>query len=345
MLERLSIENFTVFSKASFEFAAGLNVIVGENGTGKTHVLKLLYAILAATNEELKRNDNSRIIKSSLQRQYAQKLQNVFKAESLGKLARRAGRGRCGIELQFTDTARNSAFEFGTSSKVEVQFLQLPDVLKEEQTVFFPTRELLSIYPGFLALYEQRYLEFDETYRDTCLALSLPVTRTRFMNDVVEILEEAMGGKVILADNGRFYLYTKGLGDLEIPLVAEGIRKLAMMARLLATGALREKSCLFWDEPEATLNPRLVKLVAKVICELANSGIQVFVTTHSYFLLKEIQLVSMQQVDTNTRYFSLLKGEDGVVVESGDSLDDLQTIVALDEELAQFDREQDAHHA
>jgi recombinational DNA repair ATPase RecF len=38
-----SIKNFTVFGDVAFEFSPGLNVIVGENGTGKTHVLKLGY--------------------------------------------------------------------------------------------------------------------------------------------------------------------------------------------------------------------------------------------------------------------------------------------------------------
>ena len=43
MLKTLKIKNFTVFGDVAFEFSPGLNVIVGENGTGKTHVLKLGY--------------------------------------------------------------------------------------------------------------------------------------------------------------------------------------------------------------------------------------------------------------------------------------------------------------
>ena len=46
MLNRLHIRNFTVFAEAEFEFSAGLNVIVGTNGTGKSHGLKLGYAVL-----------------------------------------------------------------------------------------------------------------------------------------------------------------------------------------------------------------------------------------------------------------------------------------------------------
>ena len=42
MFKKLELENFTVFEKASFEWVDGINVFVGENGTGKTHLLKLL---------------------------------------------------------------------------------------------------------------------------------------------------------------------------------------------------------------------------------------------------------------------------------------------------------------
>ncbi len=48
MLKTLHIRQFTVFQDARFEFSNGLNVIVGDNGTGKTHVLKLGYLFCRA---------------------------------------------------------------------------------------------------------------------------------------------------------------------------------------------------------------------------------------------------------------------------------------------------------
>ena len=40
-----------------------------------------------------------------------------------------------------------------------------------EPPVFMPTRELLTIYPGFVSLYETTELPFEETWRDTCILL------------------------------------------------------------------------------------------------------------------------------------------------------------------------------
>ena len=42
--QSLRLQNFTAFQDTTFAFVPGINVLVGENGTGKTHVLKVLYA-------------------------------------------------------------------------------------------------------------------------------------------------------------------------------------------------------------------------------------------------------------------------------------------------------------
>lgn len=51
MLQQLDIKNFTVFQNADLTFANGLNVVIGENSSGKTHILKLAYSIIAASAE------------------------------------------------------------------------------------------------------------------------------------------------------------------------------------------------------------------------------------------------------------------------------------------------------
>ena len=51
MIKTLNVQNFTTLPDATWTFAPGLNVIVGENGFGKSHVLKLLYALLKVSSE------------------------------------------------------------------------------------------------------------------------------------------------------------------------------------------------------------------------------------------------------------------------------------------------------
>lgn len=42
VINQVEIQNFTVFQNIKIEFAKGVNVLIGENGTGKTHLLKIL---------------------------------------------------------------------------------------------------------------------------------------------------------------------------------------------------------------------------------------------------------------------------------------------------------------
>lgn len=44
-ISMFELQNFTVFEQARFELSPGINVLIGENGTGKTHVFKALYAV------------------------------------------------------------------------------------------------------------------------------------------------------------------------------------------------------------------------------------------------------------------------------------------------------------
>lgn len=348
MLKQFTLKNLTVFPEADLSFSPDLNVIIGENGCGKSHLLKVAYSVIAVSAEEGKKRNVNDPTKANLQKSLADKLINVMRPETLGRLARRKqGRERCELEFKFDQPELNCSFGFATSSKTEVQIELIPKTWDTQAPVFLPTRELLTLYPGFVSVYDNHYLEFDETYRDTCVLLGAPALkgpREKKAAELLKPLEKVMEGKVVLDNNGRFYLSLPGQGNMEMPLVAEGLRKLAMLARLIATGSLLDKGYLFWDEPETNLNPKLIKLTAQAILHLCAQGIQVFIATHSLFLLRELEILSYSEEFKNVkhRYFSLKKTDSGVVVEQGDSVEKLDTLVLLDEELDQSDRYMEA---
>lgn len=342
MIKTLSLSNFTVFVKATLNFSPCLNVILGENGTGKTHLLKLLYASLAVSWELRHKSGADVPTKAQWQTFLASKLVGVFRPESIGRLARRKqGRERCDVALEFDESELNLSFGFATNSKTEVSIEGLPQAWSDFAPAYLPARELLTIYPGFVSVYEGRYLEFEETWRDTCLLLGVPSLkgpREASAAALLAPLEDAMGGKIVLDANGRFYLRTAS-GNMEMPLVAEGLRKLGMLAQLIANGTLLDQGYLFWDEPEANLNPRIVRQVASTIVDLALGGTQVFVATHSLFLLREIELLTARSDLANRpEYFGLHRSGAGVVVQQGNSLDDVGEIASLQESLMQSDR-------
>jgi energy-coupling factor transporter ATP-binding protein EcfA2 len=344
MLRKLIIKNFTVFQDAELELAKNLNVIVGENGTGKSHLLKVAYSVLALSAEEGRKPNSASPTKGALQVRLAEKLVNVFRPESLGRLARRQpGRQRCDVTLTMAEPKQSIEFSFATQSSSEVVVEKMPEQWLATAPAYLPTRELLSIFPNFVSIYDGHYLEFEETWRDTCILLGAPLKRGPREERIRELLapiETAMDGSIELDKNGRFYLITSS-GRMEMPLVAEGLRKLGMLSRLIATGALLDKGYLFWDEPEANLNPRLIQSVARSILDLSASGIQVFIASHSLFLLREIEilLASDDYKAVKTRFFGLHREAGTAVnVSQGASVADIGNIAALEEELRQSDR-------
>jgi NhaP-type Na+/H+ or K+/H+ antiporter len=89
----------------------------------------------------------------------------------------------------------------------------------------------------------------------------------------------------------------------------------------------------------------LVRLTAKVLHDLAQHGLQIFVATHSLFLLRELDILLAQplrlsdQAHPQTRFFGLHRGPNGLVtVAQGAQIEDMGELVALQESLQQSDR-------
>lgn len=341
MIEKIKIKHFTVISDETIKFAKGFNIVIGENGVGKSHILKLVYTLVSVLHQA--RVEAITPNKQMLQKMIAEKLINVFRPDSLGRLVRRGtGRQRCEIEIFFTNSRNNLSYYFSSASKTDVNISKMPSTFLEDAPIFFPTREVLSIFPGFADLYRNRHLEFDETYYDLCLALEGKPLRGPRFNDIkplLEPLEKIIGGN-IRVDNGRFYLAIPGKGNMEISLIAEGVRKIAMLAYLITNGSLKDKGILFWDEPETNLNPKLIKHVAKSLMSLAQSEIQVFIATHSLFLLREIEILSDtdRYRDIAQRYIVLNLDNKVIQLSQSDNIEEAQPIVSLDEALEQSDR-------
>lgn len=341
MLKSATFQSLTTVPNGKWSFADGLNVIIGENGLGKSHVLKALYSML-----KVQSGRSEELTKTSLEKAYAEKLSRVMRPESLGRLVKRKqGRDRCEIRLSMKQGGLNSAIGFATNAKSQVDVLQVPESALTQSPVYLPTRELVTLCPWFLNLYDNYHLEFEETWRDTVSLLGAPSVKGPRENRAAQLLkplEEELGGKVEMdASSGRFYLRVTGEGRMEMPLVAEGLRKFAMLARLINTGVLLDKGYLFWDEPETNLNPKLIKTLARCIVELSAQGIQVFIATHSLFLLREFEILLGRRgkdEPVSARYFGLSVENEVITLRQSDDVNGVGPITSLEESLAQSDR-------
>lgn len=91
-------------------------------------------------------------------------------------------------------------------------------------------------------------------------------------------------------------------------MLAEGLRKLGLLWLLIQNGTLEASSTLFWDEPEANMNPSLMGTLMDLLLQLQRDGVQVFIATHSYVVSKELDLRS--QEGDNVMFHSLYREED-----------------------------------
>jgi len=303
-LTALKLENFTAFKVLALNFSPGVNVLIGANGTGKTHLLKLLYSSCSIT-------ENSGITLSS------KLIQNFRPFEDrIGRLIRRTGKSST-AKIAITregDLKLTASFTNHTKESLKVNIVNRSAWLASKvSTVFIPVKEMLAHAPGFRSLYAKREVSFEGVYADIVDLAYLPKLigpidkdRTRLLS----ALQKAIDGKVVA--KGEYFFLKNKQGDLEFSLLAEGMRKLALIWLLIQNGTLLSGTILFWDEPEANLNPSLIGEVVEVILELQRLGVQVFLTTHNYVLLKEFDL--RKKKDDAIRYISLFRDEFGAVL-------------------------------
>ncbi len=265
-VQKLALANFACFEKTQLAFSPGINVLIGENGTGKTRLLTAIYA----------------------------------------------------------------------SSK-------------SKDAIFIPPQEFLSRYTGFLSGYAKGELSFDAIYNDFALALNaLELRNCSEVAGFLDFISETIGGagwkptKLVFQAHNHFY-FNLPEGTIDVHRVSGGESKLGALYYLLKNGSLTKNSILFWDTPEANLNPQWISRVAKLLHLFAAAGMQIFIATHDYILSHELSLLAEYWVNpaVDFKFFALSKPnrKSSVVIGEGKALFDLKENPILAEYSAHYERE------
>ena len=300
-LTRVRLKKFTAFEDFDLELSSGINVLVGANGTGKTHLMKVCYAAC-----EVSKTGES----------FTDKLVRVF-LPSRRSHRRLVKRQKGGAEAFIEVSRGNQSLETSFSSRAPIP--RHSDIQQNRrwhdsriESVYIPVKEMLTNAPGFRSLYANREIHFEEVYSDILDRAFLPAPRQRSstFRTLLRELQEAIGGRVSVR-NEEFFLNAKKGGTIEFSLLAEGFRKLGLLWLLIRNETLLEGSVLLWDEPETNLNPKLYRLLMKVLLELQRNGVQILLATHDYVILKELDLqkISSDKVAFHSLHHSEKDGE------------------------------------
>lgn len=354
MISSLQLKNFAAFSELAIDFSPGVNIIIGENGTGKTQLLK---AILALCGLEARADQAGE--------QLARKLCRLYHplGGQVGELRRPGARGEALLSATFALGQQVTARFSGTATEAKVSAGNGGAVAA---AIFIPTKEVLSLVRGLTAEQpDQLTIEriFDDGYLD--LARQLIKERAddldakvqldpRFAS-IVPLLANLIGGRYELHE-GRFCFqageYVEKLGKsssaekaaqsfqdstlqfvpakaqlVSSTMTAEGFRKIGVLQRLLSNGSLNPGTAgpLLWDEPESNLNPKLMRDLVLALLELARNGQQVILATHDYVLLKWFDLL-MDKGKGDQVCFHVLSREAETGQVRRDSMDDYRAI-------------------
>lgn len=322
-IKRVYIKNITVFNEVEIEFSHDINVFIGTNGMGKTHLLKLLYMYNSAKSigkssiEDLFGADDIDLLRDISKESLvvAHMPKNFEDKSNIKKM----------LELNEISMLWDKNSEEYSYTKISVHGEKVKDeqvlVLRQEglsainNCIFIPSKEILSNSKGFLALNHQRKLSFDKTYADIIANAELPESRnlSEMSRKLLETISEIIGGTVT-HEEGSFYIKKNNAGKMIFSLEAEGFRKFGLLWKLIQNGLFEEDTKLFWDEPEANINPELIPTLVDILLALQKSGVQIFIATHNYNLAKYFEI---KNTEKNTiLYHGMSMTETGVKVDS-----------------------------
>ncbi|MGV8149923.1 MAG: AAA family ATPase, partial [Alkaliphilus sp.] len=297
VIERLRLENFTVFEKLDLEFVDGINIFIGENGTGKTHIMKVLYSACQSARKDI---------------MFSNKMVKVFRPDglSINRLVKRQ-KGVETSEIEVYAKNANIKATFSTKTSKWQAEVSGEDAWEKENenlvSTYIPAKDILTNAHQFEAAYLKDNIDFDETYVDIIATAKIDITKgttSSGQKKYLDMLKKVMSGSVTI-DKEKFYLKPGTQEKIEFQLIAEGWRKLALLWQLIKNGTLGKGAVLFWDDPEANINPVAMPILVEILLELQREGVQIFIATHDYILAKYFEVKA--QANNTIAYYSLFK--------------------------------------
>jgi energy-coupling factor transporter ATP-binding protein EcfA2 len=371
MITAIEFENFTAFEKLQLSLSPRINVIIGSNGTGKTHLLKAIYGLgLIADGGFPERSDDGFATTAS------GKFLRIFATENnrVGTLSSRGARSETRLRLVNSDASSVRVVFAARSQYLEISASKTGP-RPANKPVYIPTKEVLSLVRGIRNPdHDRKTIEmiFDDSYVDLAELLVRPgfdekrsssIEDPRLFN-IIRKLVSLVGGRYRLKDNGGFNFepgryeekakpkadpsrsdslaaraYQDSTQTRFVPsdgqsfpagMTAEGYRKIGVLHRMLCNGSIipGETGAILWDEPEANLNPKLMKELVQVLLELSRNGQQIILATHDYVLLKWLDLLMQKKGKEDHVRFHVLQRRDDDGQMSVYSTDDYGQLVA-----------------
>jgi hypothetical protein len=156
------------------------------------------------------------------------------------------------------------------------------------------------------------------------------VKKTSFIAEnhpsILEDFADIIGGQYMITSNDELYYIPKGKKlRLSMDESSSAVRSLLDIGFYLRHEA-RIGDLLIVDEPELNLHPENQRRIAKLFARLINIGIKVFITTHSDYIIKEINTLIM--LNQEKPHLKQIAAEEGYRQEELLSADQVKVYIA-----------------
>lgn len=291
MIHQVQLNNFGPLAQINWSGLGKINLVIGGNGSGKTFLLKAIYTSLR-TLEEYKRGNEQRSAAEIL----ADKLHWTFQAGKIGDLVSKGADAPLSNSL--TIDGKDFSYSFGKDTSKQISSLENHVPPRASNSIFLPAKEVLSLHQIILDSREDKEFGFDDTYFDLAKALRRSTTRGNNYKEFAQSrqqLEGILGGVIEYDEASLSWLFVKGRHKFPIGVTAEGIKKIAILDTLLGNRYLNTSSVVLIDEPESALHPTAISKLLDIVAMLAERGIQFFLASHSYFVVKKLFLMAQEK--------------------------------------------------
>lgn len=296
-IDQFEVKNWGPLPELKWENLGAINLVLGENSCGKTYILKSLYAA-AKVVEHYRRGKNPNSLKEELYK----KLYWTFEVPDIKSLIQRNASSKKAGALSFSFSINQEKFSYQLCAgglKVENRTAPFLRAEKKHNSLFFPAKEVLSSHSVIVnSRDEDQAFGFDDTYYDLAKVLQMPRLQGKNYKEFAEargIITDLCQGRANYDPAQKKWMVIRNGINFEASEVSEGIKKLSILDILLSNRYLTNDSIVFIDEPEASLHPKAISLFMEIIYKLSQKGIQFFLATHSYFVIKKLENIARKE--------------------------------------------------
>ena len=306
------LKNIGILKQAEFSLG-NLTIICGENNTGKTYTACVLFGFLESWRKFIRPPiGNVQSQTESVKIDLAQSPDDIL-TEACRKYTEQLYK----IFAAAEGTFQNSEFHLMTDD-ISPGSLPKPFICSAERTGVATFRKELNFARDRLLkemsqmdknmdpreLLFKAYQNYPEPVQydiDFMYQLENVGKRKSFIAkehpEVLDDFTNIVGGTYTITSNDQLYYTPKGTRS-QLTMVESSSSARALLDLSFYLNCIAEKGDLLMiDEPELSLHPENQRRIARLFARLANIGVKVFITTHSDYIVKELNTLIMLNHD------------------------------------------------